>query len=466
MDSIRLSLLPVILGLGFAGEARVLAGETRIRVATFNASLFRPAEGQLVEELGLPMTDGRTKDPRSVAEIIQRIDPDIILLNEFDYDAGGEALERFHSRFLGEGWNGQAPVDFPYRFTAESNTGIASCFDLNNSGGAAVKTPMASGYGEDAFGFGQFPGQYGMAVLSKYPILRDQVRSFQRFLWKDMPGAKLPDRSITPAPQDWYSEEELEVFRLSSKSHWDLPIDVDGQLVHLLVAHPTPPTFDGSEDRNGLRNHDEIRLWADFISPGGGGYLYDDDGGAGGLGKPARFVICGDYNADPTAGDSVDHAIRQLLDNSAVNGSFTPRGSSGTSNTSAFGLRVDYVLPSAAGFCPLDGAIFWPIGDEDGADLVGASDHRLVWMDLELTPMIADTVSALAIRTDGADVVLSWDGVDGILYAVESSLDLGAWGSEDPASIVVVDGSATFRDEGAALVPGRKFYRVTVEFLE
>ena len=258
-------------------------------------------------------------------------------------------MERLHSNFLSVAQNGQAPIEFPHRYTAESNTGISSGFDLNNSG-RAVTTPMTSGYGEDAFGFGQFEGQFGMAVLSKYPIVVEDIRTFQKFLWNDMPGARLPDFAITPAPRDWYNTAELEVVRLSSKSHWDLPIDVDGEIVHLLASHPTPPVFDGPEDRNGLRNHDEIRLWADYVRPGAGAYLYDDAGGRGGIGGDVRFVICGDQNADPVQGDSVDFAILQLLNNPAVNSSLVPQGSSGTTNTASFGLRADYVLPSKAGF--------------------------------------------------------------------------------------------------------------------
>ncbi|CCH69661.1 hypothetical protein BN10_300002 [Phycicoccus elongatus Lp2] len=44
----------------------------------------------------------------------------------------------------------------PYFFTAPSNTGIPSGFDLNNNG--------VVGGGDDDFGFGLFPGQYGMVT--------------------------------------------------------------------------------------------------------------------------------------------------------------------------------------------------------------------------------------------------------------------------------------------------------------
>ena len=46
-------------------------------------------------------------------------------------------------------------------------------------------------------------------------------------------------------------------------------------------------------------------------------------------------------------------------------------------------LRVDYVLPSAG--LEITGAgVFWPVEGEPGAALIGASDHRLVWVDVTL----------------------------------------------------------------------------------
>ena len=68
------------------------------------------------------------------------------------------------------------------------------------------------------------------------------------------PLAVLPAATTTGA-----SAAELDDVRLSSTSHWGVPVDVDGSTVRFLVSHPTPPVFDGAEDRNGTRNHDEIR---------------------------------------------------------------------------------------------------------------------------------------------------------------------------------------------------------------
>jgi hypothetical protein len=249
-----------------------------------------------------------------------------------------------------------------------------------------------------------------MAVYSRYPIDVEHVRTFQKFLWKDMPGALLPDNPATPAPADWYTAAELAAFRLSSKSHWDLPLQIGRRTVHFLVSHPTPPTFDGAEDRNGRRNHDEIRLWADYITPGRAGYLYDDAGRRGGLPPGAKFVIAGDQNADPEDGDSTADAILQLLGHPLVQ---DPRPSSAGAveqtrlqgginlthsgppslDTADFAeppgnLRVDYVLPRRS-LTVLRSAVFWPTTDHPLFRLVGVfpfptSDHKLVWVDVKV----------------------------------------------------------------------------------
>src|SRR5690606_20647365 len=259
--------------------------------------------------------------------------------------------------------------------------------------------------GDDAFGFGLFPGQYGMVVYSKYPIDTDAVRTFQLFQWQDMPGNLMPT--------GFYSPEEQAILRLSSKSHWDVPVQVGkNKTVHFLVSHPTPPTFDGPEDRNGRRNHDEIRFWADYVgSPKDAAYIYDDNGISGGLKPGSDFVIAGDQNADPLDGDSYDGAINQLLEHPRVNAKDAPASAGAVEasllqggvnlehagdpkfDTADFAeppgnIRVDYVLPSKS-LRILDSAVFWPVSSDPLSTLTGtwpfpSSDHRLVWVDVHL----------------------------------------------------------------------------------
>lgn len=404
----RRATLAALAGAALAGTSAIPASASglsrrTVRFATFNASLNRGTQGALVTDLSTP----DNAQARNVAETIQRVDPDILLVNEFDYDEDGTAARLFLRNYLAVGQNGARPIHFPYHFTGPVNTGVASGVDLDGRGGA-VTTPGSDAYGQDAFGYGWFPGQYGMLVLSKFPIDTRAVRTFQRFLWKDMPDHVMP--------QGYYSDEARAILRLSSKSHWDVPVRLGHETVHFLVSHPTPPTFDGTEDRNGRRNHDEIRLWADYI--GGrrrSAYLYDDKGGRGGLRPGARFVIAGDLNADPYDGDSYDHAVRQLLDHPAVRPAATPPASAGgveaarlqgganvshvgdpAYDTADFGdtapgnLRVDHVIPSK-GLTPAANGVFWPTSDDPLYRLVGngttvpTSDHRLVWQDIRLT---------------------------------------------------------------------------------
>jgi hypothetical protein len=362
-----------------------------MRFATFNSSLYSERDGGLIERL----ETGDDK-ARKIAAVIQHQRPDVLLLNEFDYDEGHVAADAFQRKYLEVGQFGEAPISYPYRYLAPVNTGVPSGMDLDRDG-------KVEG-GNDAFGFGLHPGQYGMLVLSRFPIDEAAVRTFQEFAWKDMPGALQPIDPETGQP--WYSREVWAQLRLSSKSHWDVPIDTPAGTIHFLVDHPTPPVFDGPEDRNGKRNHDEIRLWAEYISPGEKPWLCDDNGRCGGLPADALFVIAGDHNADPFDGDSTANAILQLLEHPRVlkypapesegavaaaqtvgGGNLTHRGKA-AQDTGDFGprvgnLRLDYVLPSV-GLVVQRSGVFWPKLGDVGADWLDATDHHMVWVDLNL----------------------------------------------------------------------------------
>lgn len=381
----------------------VAAGADTIRVATYNASLTRPEPGALADELARPGAE----QPSLVAEVIRRANPDILLLNEFDADPTGRALAGFQINYLAAA--GMEP--YSHAFVAPSNTGVPTGFDLDGDG--------ATGGPGDAQGFGEFEGRYGFAVLSRFPIAVEDARTFQRLLWRDMPGSLLAE---DPALASFYAPEEAAVLRLSSKNHLDLAVEVGDRTLHVLASHPTPPVFDGPEDRNGKRNHDEIRFWADYVA--GAGWMVDDAGRAGGLAAGEAFVVLGDLNADPFDGDSFGGAARLLLDHPLVQGSATDPGVTPASDggaaasarqgganaghggdprfdTADFGfagegepdaapgnLRADYVLPSVAGLRIVDAGVAW-LTPEAPAWPLGefpASDHRLVWMDLEVLP--------------------------------------------------------------------------------
>ena len=365
----------------------------QIRFATFNVSMNRSQEGELAEQLAA----GNDKQITKVAATIRTIRPDVLLLNEFDY-AGEQAIasvEHFQNNYLQSPNDTLKPIEYGYAYTNHVNTGIASGLDLDGNGKTTDPT--------DCFGFGRYPGQYGMVVLSRFPL--GEVRTFQNFLWQNMPGALLPRDPTTD--KSYYSSEILSKFRLSSKSHWDVPVETPAGRIHFLVCHPTPPVFDGPEDKNGTRNHDEIRFWSDYVSPESASYIVDDAGQRGGLLKNEFFVIAGDLNADPVDGDSTRQAIDQLLKHPLIhdpkptskggveaskiqgNVNTTHRGKAELdtgdfSDRSPGNLRIDYVLPSR-NLKTQQAGVFWPTKDDASAThLVTASDHRMVWVDIKV----------------------------------------------------------------------------------
>ena len=292
----------------------------KIRICSYNTAMtdfVGRVEGAFAEAAADP-----TFVPmQRIADVMQRAKCDIIQLGEmdqiwtdgeFDMDATLAAYEDFQRNFLQQPQaEGNEAVYYDYVFASPQNTGVPSGYDLNNDG--------EYGTADDAYGFGDYPGAHAFAFFSKYPIATDEARTFQYFLWDDMPDALLP-----PDPQDvngdglnsWYNSTELGIFRLSSKTMMDVPVDLpDGEIVHCLMGHPTPPIYDDGQaqvypdpnvvDWNGLRNHDEIRLFRDYVTPGMGDYIYDDAewtaaGGAtpanpiGGLPEGTLFAILGD----------------------------------------------------------------------------------------------------------------------------------------------------------------------------
>lgn len=396
----RLVLIPLLLACLAACEADGEPAQTRLRIATFNVAMGLERPGELAAALA------HDQDPRLIrlAEILQRVRPDILLLNEFDYDPAADVAALLNENYLGRGRNGQAPIRYPHHFRAPVNTGVDSGLDLDGDG--------APGGPGDAWGFGHFPGQYGMLVLSRFALHRDQARTFQQFRWSALPGARRP---ALPDGRPFYPDATWGRLRLSSKSHWDLAFNLgDGEL-HLLAFHPTPPVFDGPEDRNGRRNFDEIRFWRDYTDPAGAEFIVDDAGAAGGIGPGTVFVIAGDFNADPDDGDGIDGAAAQLLAAPWIDAGCIPVSAGGVESSARQGgvnlehhgdpaadtadfndahagnLRLDYLLPSQ-GLEVLGCGVFWPaagqVGSDPadaeraGADLAEVSDHRLVWLDI------------------------------------------------------------------------------------
>ncbi|MDF3607980.1 endonuclease/exonuclease/phosphatase family protein [Paracoccus sp. DMF-8] len=325
-----------------------------LRIASYSPDLSRKGPGLLLRDI----ETGKDRQIAAVVQVIAAADADVILLTGFDWDYDNRALAGF------AGLLADAGAPYPHQFAAQPNSGLATGIDLDGDG--------RLGTGDDAQGFGMFMGQGGMALLSRHPV--ELVADHTGFLWRDLPGQIMP-----PLP-----DEAVAVQRLSSTAHWHLAVTVRGQPLHLLAYAATPPVFDGPEDRNGRRNHDETMFWLDRL-------------------PDAPFVVLGDTNLDPHDSDGRHEAMQALLarvqdpEPASEGGRLAPQDGANATHRgnpaldtavwpAADGpgsLRVDYVLP-APGLTVLDAGVFWPAPGDAMADVAAAaSRHRLVWVDLD-----------------------------------------------------------------------------------
>lgn len=328
-------------------------GET-LRIATFNGELSRDGPGLLLRDINR----GGDAQIAAVVAVIAEAQPDVLALQGLDWDLENRALRALAAELSAEG------ARYPYLLSLEPNAGLPPPAPLDMDGDGKLGGPG------DNQGYGRFRGQGGMALLSKLPIQHNGIRDLSKLLWRDLLGALLPQH---PDGRPFPSAEAQTVQRLSDTGHWLVPLLLpDGRQLQLMTFHATPPVFDGPEDRNGRRNHDEIRLWQLLLD--------------GQLGPIPRmpFVLAGDANLDPERGEGRKSAIRALLADPRLQDPMpqsTDAGSATVDWSNAGRMRVDYVLPSSD--LHISGAgVLWP--DSLEAAAANASRHRLVWVDLLL----------------------------------------------------------------------------------
>jgi hypothetical protein len=307
----------------------------------------------------------KAEDPAIAAaiQVIAAAAPDILVLTAIDHDHDGHALGALAEALAARG------LTLSHRFARLPNTGLPTGRDLDGDG--------RLGRPRDAQGYGEFSGQAGMAILSRLPVDTGAVRDFSELLWADVPGTLIGD------------DPASDVQRLSTTAHWEVPVILpNGVRLRVLAWYATPPVFDGPEDRNGRRNHDETAVWTALI-----------DGRLGVPPPEGPFVIAGGANLDPLDGDGRGAAMQALLSHprmtdprpASAEGAARAAGDGGVNVThrgdpaldtadwpDAQGepgnLRVDYVLPSSD-LRILDAGVLWPAKDS-------GLRHGLVWVDL------------------------------------------------------------------------------------
>ena len=66
-----------------------------LRLATYNTSLYTDQAGGLVAKL-----QAGSEQAANIASVLQATRPDIVLINEFDFDAEGKAADLFHQKLI------------------------------------------------------------------------------------------------------------------------------------------------------------------------------------------------------------------------------------------------------------------------------------------------------------------------------------------------------------------------------
>ena len=331
-----------------------------LRLATWNSDFERRGPGLLLRDIA----SGEDPQIGAALQLLVALQADVLLLSGFDYDHDLMAARAFAGALALQG------LEYPILFALRPNRGMQSGLDLDGDG--------RQGGPGDAQGFGWFSGQSGMLLLSRYPVQTEAVQDYSTFLWRDLPGALHPD-SLSP--------EALSLQRLSTTGHWQIPLILPGGVsLTLLVWHATPPVFDGADDLNGRRNHDETAFWLSLLS------------GLPGLKSPEPpFVLIGTPNLDPEDGEGRPDAIRALLTHPALQ---DPEPRAGWSENDAGqrgdpaldtvrleglgGLRLAMILPDRSLKVVASGILRPEPQDPLSRASRLASRHFPVWVDLQL----------------------------------------------------------------------------------
>jgi hypothetical protein len=324
-----------------------------VRIATYNVDMSARGPGLVLQSLA----KGGNDQQKAVVDVIAALNGDILLLTGLDYDARGQTLSGLADLVA------QAGLSYPHQRALRPNSGLSTGFDVDGNG--------RWGQARDAMAYGRYPGEGGMAILSKFPI--GTVRDFTQFLWADLPQNLSPDTD--PALRS--------IQRLSSNGHYEIEVDLpNGDNLRLLAYGATPPVFDGPDDRNGKRNHDETAFWLRLMA----GELPFDP-------PKAPFVVIGQTNLDPMDGEGRAAAVTTLM---SILQDPKPMGTSPRVDqdhkgdprldTALYdglgGVRVVQILPSPDMTVINAGVIWPPDNDPMAPTLATASHHRPVWVDV------------------------------------------------------------------------------------
>ncbi len=273
---------------------------------------------------------------RSAAKTLRELDPDILSINEMQYDRPGVPTTQFRT----EGKNIKqfaklSGLSLPYYSFDPANTG-ENAKKLENNYYPPMGFPNWIEYA-DLVNFGMFPGQYSSGALSKYKV-RDKV-VISKLTWKQFNPqidlSQFADAKGNPLPED------IELF---DKNFSDITLKIQGKDVHLVLLHTVPAFGFGNKNTpNFLRNRDQLAFLKWYLT----GQPERPDLDIKPLNKETRFIAMGDWNIDykKEQGGEIIKSLMTQFQPWLENPNSTYIGDNFSQNTD-FSATLDYILLS------------------------------------------------------------------------------------------------------------------------
>lgn len=261
-----------------------------------NSDEFTLIHYNIKELTSAKLKEQNTPQLNAVKKILKNYHPDILSINEMQYDLPGIP----HGEFKSEGQNlkklaKKIQLDFAYNVFDQANTGNDAIpyksgeYPLDFSDTRMRKKA-------DQNNFGIFPGQYSTGALSNLKII--EVKVYKKIIWKDFNPkvnldkfAKANGKPLNP---------KIELF---DKSFIHAVLETkDLKRLNLILLHTVPAYhFGNKRSPNYERNRDQLRFLEWYLSGDTDiqiANIKENGKEIIPLKKGARFVAVGDWNTD------------------------------------------------------------------------------------------------------------------------------------------------------------------------
>lgn len=293
-----------------------------------------------IKELSSPKLSKENLQIKEVKAVLKDYEPDLLFINELQYDIPGSP----NNNYMSEGINldnlkNLLGLKNRYISFYPANTGKKA---KKNSNGEYYADPNTPGARElaDQVNFGTIPHQYSSGLISKYPIVQENVITDLK--WKDF--NRNIDLSKFKAADGNELPRDMELF---DKNFLDVTIDIKGKEIHVIVLHTVPAYHFGNKNSpNYFRNRDQLRFLEWYLTG-----KTDIDVDLINI-KPINnetFIAAGDWNVDPKSDNPGAEILKSLLKKtnpwiSLEDMTFTNEGSG--YGPKPFRLMLDYMVSS------------------------------------------------------------------------------------------------------------------------